>query len=72
MKSEIKFFADDTMLFSVVHDRSSSALNRDSQLINDWAYQWKMFFNPEPTKLSVEVLFSNKQSYLSTSLLQWN
>ena len=52
MKSKIKFFADDTILLSVVHDPSNSALelNHDLQLINNWAYQWKMSFNPEPTK----------------------
>ena len=62
MKSKIKFFADDTMLFYVVHDPSRSLLelNHDLQLINNWADQWKMSFHPESTKQAVEVLFSNK------------
>ena len=65
MKSKLKFFADDIMLFSAVHDPSSSALelNRDLQLIYNWALngkcpltlnllnkQWKFCF---PTKLTV-------------------
>ena len=52
IKSKVKFFADDTMLFSVVKDPIASAndLNSDLEVINQWAYQWKMQFNPDPTK----------------------
>ena len=62
IKSRIKFFADDTMLYSVVHDPNVSAneLNHDLKLINDWAYQWKMSFNPDVNKQAVEELFSQK------------
>ena len=62
--SNIKFFADDTMLFSVVKDPVVSAndLNHDLDLIYRWAYQWKMEFNPDPTKQATEVLFSCKKS----------
>ena len=37
-------FADDTSLFSVVHDSQISAngLNKDLEIINNWAYQWKI------------------------------
>ena len=28
--------------------------------INDWATQWKMSFNPDPTKQAQEVIFSRK------------
>ena len=47
------------MLYSVVHDPNVSAneLNHDLKLINDWAYQWKMSFNPDVNKQEVEVLF---------------
>ena len=43
------FFADDTMLFSIVHDPKQSAidLNHDLNTINQWATQWKMAFNPD-------------------------
>ena len=64
IKSNIKFFADDTMLFSVVNDPTLSAndLNHDLNIIQKWAYQWKMEFNPDPSKQATEVLFSCKKS----------
>ena len=60
IKSQIKFFADDMSLFLVVTDplRSASELNYDLNLIEKWAHQWKMAFNPDPTKQAIEVLFS--------------
>ena len=63
IKSRIRFFADDTMLYSVVHDPNVSAneLNHGLKLINDWAYQWRMSFNPDVNKQAVEVLFSQKK-----------
>ena len=63
IKSSIKFFADDTSIFSIVHDPEISAaeLNHDLQLINNWAHQWKMSFNPDPNKQAVEVIFSQKR-----------
>ena len=62
MKSKVKFFADDTSLFSVVRDPQSSAsdLNHDLGLISIWAHQWKMCFNPDPTKPAEEVVFPRK------------
>ena len=63
IKSKINFFADDTMLFSTVHDPDITAdeLNHDLINISMWAYQWRMSFNPEPTKQAIEVLFSHKR-----------
>ena len=63
IKSQIKFFADDTSLFSIVHDPliSASELNHDLAIINEWAKQWKMSFNPDPTKPAEEILFSVKR-----------
>ena len=62
IKSGIKFFADDTSLFSIVRDVDISAddLNHDLNLISQWAFQWKMSFNPDPNKQAVQVIFSNK------------
>ena len=64
IKSNIKFFADDMMLFSIVKDTEISAdnLNHDLDIIQQWAYQWKMEFNPDPTKQANEVLFSCQRS----------
>ena len=52
VKSNIKFFADDSMLFSIVKDTAISAndLNYDLNTIHQWAQQWKMEFNPDPSK----------------------
>ena len=55
-----KLFADDTSLFSIVHDPNATANDQNSDLakINDWAYQWKMNFNPDPFRQAQGVLFS--------------
>ena len=52
IKSNVTFFADDTMLFSIVNDPviSANKLNQDLKVINQWTYQWKMEFNPDPNK----------------------
>ena len=59
IKSNIKFFADVTMLFSIVKDPALSAnnMNHDLDIIRQWAHQWKM----DPTKQATEVLFSCKK-----------
>ena len=61
LESLAKLFADDTSLFSTVHDPSSSAKLLNHLLkISDWAFKWKMLFNPDVTKQAQEVLFSRK------------
>ena len=58
--SNIKIFADDTSLFSVVHNANTTAkkLNNDLVKINRWAYERKMSFNPDPNKQTHLVIFS--------------
>ena len=74
IKSNINFFADDTMLFSMVNDPVISAdyLNHDLNIIHLWAHQWKMEFSPNPTKQASEILFSCKKSCPSHPLLIFN
>ena len=36
-------------------------LNNDLLLISKWACDWKMLFNPDPTKPAQEVIFSKKK-----------
>ena len=62
LTTNVKLFPDDTSLFSVVHDTQTSAndLNKDLEIINNWAFQWKMNFNPDPAKQVHEVIFSRK------------
>ena len=57
-----KLFADDTSLFSIVKNINTSAshLNRDLSKISKWAFQWKMRFDPDPSKQAQEVIFSHK------------
>ena len=42
----------DTSLFPVVHDTQTSAndVKKDLDMINNVAFEWKMNFNPGPTK----------------------
>ena len=72
--SQIKFFADDTSLYSVVRDPDKSAreLNHDLEIINKWAKQWRMSFNPDPTKPAEEILFSHKRKPIAHPPLFFN
>ena len=62
IKSNINFFADDTMLFSVVRDPAVSAteLDHDLDLICRWAHKWKMEFNPDATKPDMRLVITKK------------
>ena len=62
LSSNFKLFANDTSLFSVVHDitRSSSQLNNDLAKISEWAFKCKMSFNPDSSKPAQDVIFSMK------------
>ena len=62
LSSNAKLFADDTSLFSVIHDSNTSALELKSDLakINRWAFQWKVSFNQDPKKHAHENIFSRK------------
>ena len=55
-------FADDTSLFSTVHDPTLYAkiLNDDLSRISEWAHRWKMLFNPDVTKQAQEAIFTRK------------
>ena len=74
LSSNAKLFAYDTSLFSVIHDSSTtrSELNDDLVKINNWAYQWKISFNPDPNKLSQEVIFSRKTKKINHPPLTFN
>ena len=53
----VKLFADDTSLFSDIHDSQTSGnfLSKNLEIIHNWAFQWKMNFNPDLTKQAEEV-----------------
>ena len=62
LTTHAKLFADDTSLFSVVHGSIASSVSVTNNLlkISQWAYQWKMIFNPDVSKQAQEVVFSRK------------
>ena len=74
LKSNVTLFADDTSHFTIVKDKNESAniLNDDVQLISNWAYKWKMHFNPDPKKLAQKVLFSRKSQIQNHATLSLN
>ena len=74
LSSNVKLLADDTSLFSVVHVVNVSAreLNDDLKKINKWAFQWKMSFNPDPSKQAIEVIFCRKIKNLLHPSLVFN
>ena len=74
LHDDIKLFADNTSLFSIVNDivESASKLNNDLIRIQEWAYQWKMSFNPDRTKPAHEVIFSQKTKIIICLNLYFN
>ena len=63
LTSNAKLFADDASVFSVVYDVNTSAKELNDWaliIVNDWAFQWKMSFNPDPSKQAQEIIFSRK------------
>ena len=69
VRCNVKLFADDTSLlhpplFTVVEDSNTAAsdMNHDLELIEQWAYEWRMSFNPDPQKQAVELIFSTKRN----------
>ena len=63
LNSNVKLL-NDTSLFSVVYNITDSAnlLNSNFSKINEWVLQWKMSFNPDPTKQAQDIIFSCKTS----------
>ena len=57
ISSTAKLFANDISTFSVVNDINVSA---DLVTISMWAYQWKMYFNPDISKQAQKITFSKK------------
>ena len=69
-----KIFADDKSLFSKAINRKKSEIesNKYLKLVRQWTYQWKMLFNPGPTKQVKEVWFSHKHDNVSHEPLNFN
>ena len=69
--SNPKLFTDYTSLISIVNNitHPNSQLSSDLTQINNWAFKWKMSFNPDYTKPAHEVVFSRKRSETHHRLL---
>ena len=74
LSSNPKLFADDTSLFSVVHDINQSRinLNDDLEKVSNWTFQWKMSFNPNINKQAQEVIFSRRLQKSNHPSLMFN
>ena len=72
--NNVKLFADDTSLFTVVEDSNAAAIdmNHDLELINQWAHSWRMSFNPDPQKQAVELIFSRKKNEIDHPVVLFN
>ena len=61
-------FANDTSHLSKVVDtfNSQNALNSDLESVSNWAYEWKLQFNPDAKKQANEAIFCRKSNtYMS-------
>ena len=74
LSSNCKLFANDASLFSVVNNihTSPATLSQDLKRITNWAFQWKMIFNPDVIKQAQEVIFSRKIKKLLHPTLLFN
>lgn len=57
LSSNSKLSADNTSIFSVVHDLNTtvSEINASLNMIDAWAHHWKMSFNPDSLKQVQEI-----------------
>ena len=51
---------------------SANKLNNDLKKVSDCAFQWKISFNPDPSKHAQEVIFSRKLKKVSHPPLVFN
>ena len=74
LSSNWKLFAADTSLFSVAKNIHTSAttLSYDLNVTTNWAFQWKIVFNPDLSKKAQEVIFSRKIKTLFHPTLLFN
>ena len=74
LECNVKIFADENSLFSLVCDPNESLakLGRDLGRVLRWVHQWKMSFNSDPSKQAVEVHFFRKINPLDTPPVYFN
>ena len=74
LTTNVTLFADDTSLFSIVHIMNTSTINLINCLnkIKNWAIQWEMNFNPDPSKQAQKVIFSRKLQKTNQNQVNFN
>ena len=74
LECNVNIFAVNTSLVSLVRDpnESSAKLGRGLGRVAGWGHQWKMSFNPDPSKQAVEVHFSRKINPVDTPPVYFN
>ena len=74
LSANVKLLADDASLFFVVHDITTTScdLNYDLKTIREWDFQWKIGFNPEPSKTSSRSHIYEKASEKWLTSLSFN
>ena len=74
LTSKPKVFMDEFSLFSLGLNINSTAndLNSDLVKISNWAFQWKMRFNPDHNKQAQEVMFGREIYKIDHRLLYFN
>ena len=74
LSSNCNLFATDTSLFLVVRNIHASAttLSHVLNVLTNWAFQWKMIFNPDLSKQAQEVIFSRTIKKLIHPTLLFN
>ena len=72
--NQAKNFVDDTSIFSVMMDSVSASvtLNHYLNFIFNWAYTWKISFNPDPSKQEKEITVSKKRCNTQLPVLFFN
>ena len=74
LESNVKLFAGDTSMFSVVRDliNTSQKLDNDLDKVSLWTNKWKLSFYPDPSKEAQEVIFSRKTNKVYHPSLWFN
>ena len=72
-----KLFRDDVSLFSIIRNVCHFGKWINYLWMNylykiNWAFQWKMGFNPDPSKQTQEIIFSRKTNKISHSSSCYN
>ena len=58
----------------MVQDSNTAAsdMNHDLELVRKWAHDWRISFNPDPTKQAVELIVSKKKSAIDHPVILFN